>query len=859
MVSFAGAPARAQCPDWRARPILYRGGAVNAVMSWDPDGAGPLPPVLVAAGLFDRAGGAGAENVAVWDGASWHSLGSGMDGRVFALAVYNGDLIAAGDFVNAGGTPAAHVARWDGAAWQALGSGISGNVGSFTPGVYGLAARNGELIAGGLFTTAGGVAVNSIARWNGSAWLSAGFPEFQMVQGPFIYALTIFGTDLIAGGAFDPGGGAPGTNIARWDGSHWFPLAGGVGGSFGSGTSCGALAVHNGELIAAGDFTSPGNNVAAWNGSSWRALSTGLPDFGYGLASFGGGLYAGGIGFIKEWDGSQWGALGTGLGGIDSFATGLGVHNNQLFVGGHFNLAGGNVVDSVAHWNGAAWVDDISGVTQDPGGQVSAIAPWGGGVALGGTLGIHSRSDPNSGDTVFLAYWSGIGDAGAFPVGGTPTGQINTFAITPGPLFSSNLIVGGAFLNIFGAGASGIASINDLQPGVTTFGPGFSGGEVRAIVRHNGAIYAAGTFTQSGATGVSRIAQWTGTSWAPLGSGMNGDVNALASFGGQLYAGGAFTTAGGMATGGLARWNGTAWGQVGGNFVGAVNALGVYQNNLVIGGAFAGINSSPNLAGYTGTSYFTYGVGGTNAAVRAVTVSGNDLIVGGDFTTAGGLNIQHIARWNGTVWSQVGSGVDGPVLALARIGNEIHAGGSFGNVRAGAIHSPRWARFSEDGIPWASTQPVPATVNCGQNAAFQTAAATGYSVSYQWRKNGSALSNGPTGTGSTIVQANGPTLFVQGVSQADAGTYDCILSNACGSSVSGGATLTVLGTCPGGCYPNCDGSTTAPVLNVLDFACFLNAFAAGLAYANCDQSTTAPVLNVLDFACFLNRFAAGCS
>jgi hypothetical protein len=45
---------------------------------------------------------------------------------------------------------------------------------------------------------------------------------------------------------------------------------------------------------------------------------------------------------------------------------------------------------------------------------------------------------------------------------------------------------------------------------------------------------------------------------------------------------------------------------------------------------------------------------------------------------------------------------------------------------------------------------------------------------------------------------------------------------------------------------------------VLDFACFLNRFAAGDPYANCDGSTTAPTLNVLDFACFLNRFAAGC-
>jgi hypothetical protein len=60
------------------------------------------------------------------------------------------------------------------------------------------------------------------------------------------------------------------------------------------------------------------------------------------------------------------------------------------------------------------------------------------------------------------------------------------------------------------------------------------------------------------------------------------------------------------------------------------------------------------------------------------------------------------------------------------------------------------------------------------------------------------------------------------------------------------------------CYANCDSSTVAPVLNVLDFNCFLNSFAAGASYANCDGSTIVPVLNVLDFNCFLNRFAAGC-
>jgi outer membrane protein assembly factor BamB len=60
------------------------------------------------------------------------------------------------------------------------------------------------------------------------------------------------------------------------------------------------------------------------------------------------------------------------------------------------------------------------------------------------------------------------------------------------------------------------------------------------------------------------------------------------------------------------------------------------------------------------------------------------------------------------------------------------------------------------------------------------------------------------------------------------------------------------------CSANCDGSTVAPALNILDFSCFLGAFAAGAPYANCDGSTAAPVLNVLDFSCFLNRFAGGC-
>jgi autotransporter-associated beta strand protein len=63
---------------------------------------------------------------------------------------------------------------------------------------------------------------------------------------------------------------------------------------------------------------------------------------------------------------------------------------------------------------------------------------------------------------------------------------------------------------------------------------------------------------------------------------------------------------------------------------------------------------------------------------------------------------------------------------------------------------------------------------------------------------------------------------------------------------------------PQACYPNCDSSTTPPILNVADFTCFLQKYAAGNPYANCDHSTQPPVLNVADFTCFLQKYAAGC-
>jgi hypothetical protein len=157
--------------------------------------------------------------------------------------------------------------------------------------------------------------------------------------------------------------------------------------------------------------------------------------------------------------------------------------------------------------------------------------------------------------------------------------------------------------------------------------------------------------------------------------------------------------------------------------------------------------------------------------------------------------------------------------------------------------------------PVVNNHPDPLSITTGQSAQFQVGAAPNpATITYQWLRNGTAIPNGPTPHGSTVSGATTATLTISNAQPGDAGHYTCRLSTSCGTATSSSGTLVVTAAC----YANCDGSTVAPVLNVNDFVCFQQRFAAGNAYANCDGSTVAPVLNVNDFVCFQQRFAAGC-
>ena len=96
----------------------------------------------------------------------------GANGYVVALVAYDGNLYAGGKFRSIGGVMANNIAKWDGTSWSALGSGITGY--EYDTGVHAHAVSGTNLYAGGHFRTAGGVAANYVAKWDGTNWSALG-------------------------------------------------------------------------------------------------------------------------------------------------------------------------------------------------------------------------------------------------------------------------------------------------------------------------------------------------------------------------------------------------------------------------------------------------------------------------------------------------------------------------------------------------------------------------------------------------------------------------------------------------------------------------------------------------------------
>jgi hypothetical protein len=325
-----------------------------------------------------------------------------------------------------------------------------------------------QLYATGGFASAGGnTGTGELAKWNGTSWLSVG----GGLEAQFSNTMAVFNNSLYVGGYFNVAGGVPGTaKLARWDGAAWNSV--------------------NGQLDQFDDSIWA---LKVFNDGSGNALYV-----GGNYQDIGGTTYD----FIARWNGSTYTEVGGTIAGpVALIVLSLEVFNGELYAGGRFTSIAGIPATHIARWNGTQWQAVGGGIT---GTQVLCMKVF----------------NDGTGDALYVA-------GGFTAAGGVPATRIAKW--------------NGTTWSALGAGLS--SNVNGLE--VFDDGTG-------------AALYATGGFTASGATPVSRIAKWNGSSWSAVGAGLDSTGFALLSYDNgvdtALYIGGSFVNAGGQSANRVARY-----------------------------------------------------------------------------------------------------------------------------------------------------------------------------------------------------------------------------------------------------------------------------------------------------------------
>jgi hypothetical protein len=733
-------------------------GIVNAVAA---DGQGNV----YVGGSFIVVGGISTpvNNIASFNTQTntWSTLGTGssngVNGFVSALAVVGNEVFVGGFFTEAGGVSANRVARFNTQTntWSTLGTGSSNGVsGIGSVYVSALAVVGNEVVVGGEFTSAGGVSANYVARFNTqtNTWSSLGTGSSNGVSGGGVIALAVSGSEVFVGGNFTSAGGVSANRVARFNTqtNTWSSL--GTGSSNGVNNTVRALAVVGNEVYVGGTFTSAGgvsaNRVARFNTqtNTWSTLGTGSSNgvFGtvFALAVVGNEVYVGGnftsaggvsANYVARFNTqtNTWSSLGTGSsngvsGGSSSVdVRALAVVGNEVVVGGVFTSAGGVSANRVARFNTQTNTWSSLGMFSSNGVNdvVFALAVVGNEVFVGGTFTSAGGVSANrvARFNTQTNTWSSLGTGSSNGVSGT--GLVYVYALA---VVGNEVVVGGNFTEAGGVSANRVARFNTQTNTWSTLGTGSSNGvngEVRALAVVGNEVVVGGAFTSAGGVSANNVARFNTqtNTWSTLGTGSSngvsgGSVFALAVVGNEVFVGGGFTSAGGVSANRVARFNTqtNTWSTLGtgssnGVSGGSVLALAVVGNEVVVGGLFtsAGGVSANNVARFNTqtNTWSTLGTGSSNGVsgtglvyVYALAVVGNEVYVGGYFTEAGGVSANYVARFNTqtNTWSTLGTGssngVNYWVYVLAVVGDEVFVGGGF--TLAGGIASTFIARWN---------------------------------------------------------------------------------------------------------------------------------------------------------------------
>ncbi len=645
---------------------------------------------------------------------TFHALGQGDDVGITDgfwirdILIDDDDLFVAGAFHEIGGIASQGVAGWDRTQeqWHEVGGGITGD--EFQRGWSLGMGDDGTLYLGGEFSEVGNQPADNIAAWDGLEWAGMGTGTNSRVD-----AIVTTDDSLFIGGQFFQAGGGPAAGMAEWDGEDWQQVGSGLGFPTFSNARVVQMAVSDGYLYVSGFFTSidgaPANYLARKNLTTgdWSALGT----------EPGGGLSGSSAGLVLSR-------------GVEAF-TFMGDH---LYVGGDITRVDGQAANNIARYD--LVTEQWSPIGQDTGIGMNAQDTWQVEFTNRGLMVFGPMSQSGLVRSFHFArrgladnQWSNFGDnderffifqpRSALELGEDLYMAGSMAWLSHNPPESPTLDEQFNHIARWNPDESEWEPLIDANTG--TIGVG---APLHSMAGHDDWIYVSGnTLSSAGGVSANYIARWNTSTetWAPLGDGLDHFARTLTvDDSGLLYAGGFFETAGGQPAYGVAVWdpNTEQWSALGDGITNSdgsivtIWALALTDDgDLLVGGEFDTAGTTPvnSLARWDGSQWHDFGDGVTDGdgepgLVRAIEVTeSGEIFVGGLFTQAGGLEVSNLARWDGTQWSRVGndaesSGVGGQatqgVRDLALRGPNLVVAGWFS--QAGGEVAANFAHFVRD-------------------------------------------------------------------------------------------------------------------------------------------------------------------
>lgn len=220
-------------------------------------------------------------------------------------------------------------------------------------------------------------------------------------------------------------------------------------------------------------------------------------------------------------------------------------------------------------------------------------------------------------------------------------GSVNAIEVS-----ASDVFIGGSFSVVNGFSRSNFASIKKIDGSVNSFSPSFNG-QIRALHRIGNFLFVSGDFTQTNSQSRRHLASFNleSSSLTNFSPNPNGVPTAMAASGDTLYVGGNFTVFGSSTN----RPN--------------LAAFDIKTNQLL---------------SWTVPQFFN----GIPTQLNALTIAGQNLVVGGSFNKIGDTDRNNIAAINRTTaqLTDFNPSAFGVVRSVGRSLDKVYVGGDFMNI-----------------------------------------------------------------------------------------------------------------------------------------------------------------------------------